>query len=216
MTLIELAATAFTTLFIAFGPFEIAPVFGGLTLGMNRRQRLKLAWRAVFIAGVVLFGFALVGVALLEALHISLDAFRVAGGILLMLQAIELIFAHPTGLSSITPGEEDEAKGRNDIAVFPLAFPLIAGPATMTAIVLLMGQSEGNLARQAIVFGAVLACLVITYLCMAFTDVLHRVLRNTGSNVIARLSGVILAALAVQFIFDGLKGAQLFRAAAGG
>lgn len=215
MTLAELAATAFTTLFIAFGPFESAPVFGGLTVGMSRANRFRLAWRAVLIAGIVLFGFAFCGVALLQALHISLDAFRVAGGILLMLQAIELIFAHPTGLTSITPGEEVEAKGRNDIAVFPLAFPLIAGPATMTAIVLLMGQSEGDIAKQAVVLGAVLACLAFTYLCLAFTDVLHRVLRNTGANVIARLSGVILAALAVQFIFDGLKGAQLFRAVAG-
>ena len=210
MTLFELAVTAFTTLFIAFGPFETAPEFGGLTLGLKRAERFKLAFRAVLIAGIVLFGFSFFGLALLGALHISLDAFRVAGGILLLLQSIDLIFAHPTGLSSITPTEESEAKGRPDIAVFPLAFPLIAGPATMTAVLLLMGQAEGDLARKGVVLGAVLACLTITYLAMIFTDVLHKILRTTGSNVVARLSGVILAALAIQFIFDGLKGSRLF------
>ena len=210
MTLLELAITAFTTLFIAFGPFETAPVFGGLTLGLKRAERFKLAFRAVLIAGIVLFGFSFFGLALLGALHISLDAFRVAGGILLLLQSIDLIFAHPTGLSSITPTEESEAKGRPDIAVFPLAFPLIAGPATMTAVLLLMGQAGGDYLRRGVVLGAVLVCLTITYLAMIFTDILHKILRTTGSNVVARLSGVILAALAIQFIFDGLKGANLF------
>jgi multiple antibiotic resistance protein len=135
----------------------------------------------------------------------------VAGGILLLLQSIDLIFAKPTGLSSITPGEESEAKGRPDIAVFPLAFPLIAGPATMTAVLLLMGHAGGSLIRQGVVLGAVFACLTLTWLAMIFTDLLHRILKTTGSNVVARLSGVILAALAVQFVFDGLKGAELFR-----
>lgn len=210
MTMLELAITAFTTLFIAFGPLETAPVFGGLTLGMGRKERFALAFRAALIAGIVLFAFSLFGLALLGALHISIDAFRVAGGILLLLQSIDLIFAHPTGLSSITPTEEVEAKGRPDIAVFPLAFPLIAGPATMTAVLLLMGQAGDDYLRKGVVLGAVLACLLITYLAMIFTDVLHRILKTTGSNVVARLSGVILAALAVQFVFDGLKGARVF------
>jgi multiple antibiotic resistance protein len=211
MTLFELAVTAFTTLLIAFGPLETAPVFGGLTPGLPRKARFRLAFRAALIAGIVLFGFSLFGLALLDALHISLDAFRVAGGVLLLLQSIDLIFAHPTGLSSITPVEESEAKGRPDIAVFPLAFPLIAGPATMTAVLLLMGQAGDSYLRKGVVLGAVLACLVITYLAMIFTEILHRILKTTGSNVVARLSGVILAALAVQFVFDGLKGVELFR-----
>ena len=210
MTLFELAVTAFTTLIIAFGPLETAPVFGGLTVGLSRQDRFRLAFRAALIAGIVLFGFSLFGLALLGALHISLDAFRVAGGILLLLQSIDLIFAHPTGLSSITPSEEVEAKGRPDIAVFPLAFPLIAGPATMTAVLLLMGQAGDSYLRKGVVLGAVTVCLLITYLAMIFTDVLHKILKTTGSNVVARLSGVILAALAVQFVFDGLKGAELF------
>jgi multiple antibiotic resistance protein len=212
MTLTELAVTAFTTLFIAFGPLETAAVFGGLTAGTPRVARYRLALQAVAIAGAVLFGFAFFGPLLLGALQISLSAFRVAGGVLLLLQSVDLIFAHPTGLSSLTPTEESEARRRGDIAVFPLAFPLIAGPATMTAVMLLMGQTGGEMARMVVVLAALLACLVIAYVCMIFTDPLHRVLGETGTNVVARVAGVILAALAVQFIIDGLHESELFGA----
>jgi multiple antibiotic resistance protein len=205
----DLAATAFATLFVAFGPVETAAVFGGLTAGVHRPDRFRLAWQAVLIAGVVLMAFALFGVELLRTLHITLDAFRIAGGILLLMQATQLIFAHPSGLSGLTPGEEREALQPGEIAVFPLAFPLIAGPASLTAVVLLMGQVNGSPIRGAIVIGSMLACLALTYLCMISTDALQRVLKTTGSNVVARLSGLILAALAVQFIIDGIKGARL-------
>ncbi|MFL5297580.1 MAG: MarC family protein [Phenylobacterium sp.] len=211
MTLAELAATAFATQFVAFGPVETAAVFGGLTAGVHRPERFRLAWQAVLIAGGVLMGFALGGVAVLGALHVSLDAFRVAGGILLLMQATDLIFAHRTGLTALTAGERREALAPGDIAVFPLAFPLIAGPGTLTAVVLLMGRT-GDVASGAVVIACMLACLVLTYLCMISTELLQRLLKTTGANVVARLSGMILAALAVQFIFDGVKGAQLFAA----
>lgn len=210
MPIEELAATAFATLFVAFGPVETAAVFGGLTAGVHRPQRFRLAWQAVLIAGAVLLAFALFGVGVLRALHITLDAFRIAGGILLLLQATQLIFTHASGLSGLTPGEQLEALQPGDIAVFPLAFPLIAGPANLTAIVLLMGHANGDPARCLVVIGAMLVCLALTYLCMISTDALGRVLKTTGSNVVARLSGLILAALAVQFIIDGIKGARLF------
>lgn len=180
MSLAELAATAFTTLFIAIGPIDSALVFGGLTAGVHRPERFRLAWQAVLIAGAVLLAFAFFGTALLSALHVSLDAFRVAGGVLLLLQAIQLIFAHPGGLSALTDKEEREAKGPGDIAVFPLAFPVIAGPAGLTAVVLLMGQTGGEALRASIVIAAILACLALTYIGMIFTDLLHRVLRTAG------------------------------------
>ncbi len=164
---------------MAIGPIDTAIVFGGLTAGVHRPERFRLAWQAIMVAGFVLLGFALFGNQVLAALRVSLDAFRVAGGILLLLQAIQMIFAHPAGLSSLTDLERREAMGPGDIAIFPLAFPVIAGPAGLT------------------------------YLCMIFTDVLHRMLKATGSNVVARLAGVVLAALAVQFIFDGIRGARL-------
>lgn len=209
----EFAFTAFATLFVAIGPIDTAIVFGGLTGGVRRRERFRLAWQAVVVAGAVLLGFALLGVHLLAALHVTLEAFRVAGGILLLLQAVQLIFGHPAGLSTLTAGERKEAMEPHDIAVFPLAFPVIAGPAGLTAVVLLMGQAGGDPLRSAVVIGAVLLCLLLAYLGMIFTDVLNRVLRTTGSSVIARLAGVLLATLAVQFIFDGIRGANLLGAA---
>jgi multiple antibiotic resistance protein len=210
--LTDFTITAFATLFVAIGPIDTAIVFGGLTAGVHRPERFRLAWQAVLIAGIVLLGFALFGNRVLAALRVSLDAFRVAGGILLLLQAIQMIFAHPSGLSSLTALERREAMAPGDIAIFPLAFPVIAGPAGLTAVVLLMGQAAGDPLGSMIVLAAMLLCLLLTYLGMIFTDVLHRVLRATGSNVLARLAGIVLATLAVQFIFDGIRGARLLAA----
>lgn len=212
MPLQEFVATAFATLFVAFGPIETAAVFGGLTAGIHRPQRLRLAWQAVLIAGAVLLAFALFGVAVLSTLQITLEAFRIAGGLLLFMQATQLIFAHASGLSGLTPREQLEALEPGDIAVFPLAFPLIAGPASLTAVVLLMGRVGDSPVRGAIVIALMFACLALTYLSMVSTEALTRLLKTTGSNVVARLSGIILAALAVQFVIDGLKGARLFGA----
>jgi len=205
----EFAITTFATLFVAIGPVDTAIVFGGLTGGVHRPERFRLAARATIIAGGVLLGFALFGVAILSALHVSLEAFRFAGGVLLLLQAIQLIFGHSAGLSTLTAGERREALGPGDIAIFPLAFPVIAGPAGLTAVVLLMGQAAGDLLKSVIVLASMFLCLVLAHAGMIFTDFLHRILRTTGSNVIARLAGVILAALASQFIFDGIRDARL-------
>ncbi|MFC5086195.1 MarC family protein [Microvirga arabica] len=161
------------------------------------------------VAKLVLLLFALAGNWLLDFLHVSLAAFRIAGGVLLLLLAIDLVFAHPTGLSSITASEEHEAQRPGDIAVFPLAIPLIAGPGSMTAIVLLMGQTGTELA-QATVLAMLAACFGATYLALILVDPLGRLLGVTGTNVVARISGVLLAAFAVQFVLDGLREADLF------
>src|SRR3954452_16999824 len=202
----DFTITAFATLFVAIGPIDTAIVFGGLTAGVHRPERYRLAWQAVLIAGIVLLGFALFGNRLLGALRVSLDAFRVAGGILLLLQAIQMIFAHPSGLSSLTALERREALEPGDIAIFPLAFPLIAGPAGLTAVVLLMGQAQGDLVKSIVVLTSAVICLALTYAGMIFTDLLNRILKTTGTNVIARLAGVIVVGLACQFIFDGVRG----------
>jgi len=210
LSVAEFVITTFATLFVAIGPIDTAIVFGGLTGGKHRPERFRLALRAVLIAGGVLVGFALFGLRLLSALNVSLEAFRFAGGVLLLLQAIQLIFGHPAGLSTLTAGERREALEPGDIAIFPLAFPVIAGPAGLTAVVLLMGQAVGDLVKSAVVLASMFFCLLLTYGGMIFTDVLHRILKTTGSNVIARLAGVILAALASQFVFDGIRDARLF------
>lgn len=195
--------SAFVTLLVTIGPFETAPVFGVLTRDLARPERRRLAWRAVSIAGTVLFLFALAGEQLLSILHVSLPALRTAGGILLFLEAINLMTANP-GTSSIKPEEQDEARPPRDITVFPLAFPLIAGPGSLMAVILLMSKARGDLVLQAGVLLVLLACLAITLVTFLTVDGLRRILGVTGTDVVGRLSGLLLAAMAMQFIFDGV------------
>jgi multiple antibiotic resistance protein len=197
--------SSFITLLVTIGPIETAVVFASLTAGIHRRGRLSLARRSVIIASFVLLLFALAGGAVLSLLHISLPAFRVAGGVLLFLQALTLTFASP-GLSSISERERREAEEPGDIAVFPLAFPLIAGPGSLSAAVLVMGRVQGWMEGASII-GMILACALLTWLTMLAADRLVRLLGRTGADVVGRISGVLLAGLAIQFIFDGLAAA---------
>jgi MarC family membrane protein len=196
--------SSFITLFVTIGPIETAVIFAGLTSGTHRKERCSLALRSVAIAGLMLLLFALGGSLVLSLLHVSLPAFRVAGGMLLFLQALTLTFSSP-GLSSINEGERRDAEKPGDIAVFPLAFPLIASPGALSAVVLLTGRSEGW-SEDASIIVMIGLCLIITYVAMRAADVLLRILGRTGADVVGRISGILLAGLAVQFIFDGLKG----------
>ncbi len=200
--------SAFATVFVTIGPIETAVVFAALTAGAHRPERRSLAARSVAIAGMVLLLFALGGGVVLSWLRVSLPAFRVAGGVLLFLQSLTLTFSSP-GLSSINASETRAAQQAGDIAVFPLAFPLIAGPGSLAAVVLVMGRTEGWLERSAVI-AMVAACLVATYLAMLASEPLVRRLGQTGADVVGRISGVLLAGLAVQFIFDGVRQAALF------
>ena len=200
--------SAFVTMFVTIGPIETAVVFAALTAGVHRPERKSLAARSVTIAGVVLLLFAMGGGAVLSLLHVSLPAFRVAGGVLLFLQALTLTFSNP-GLSSINASETRDAQQGGDIAIFPLAFPLIAGPGSLAAVVLVMGRAEAWLERGAVVL-MVAICLAVTYFAMLVSEPLVRRLGQTGSDVVGRISGVLLAGLAVQFIFDGVRQAALF------
>jgi multiple antibiotic resistance protein len=208
---LEFAASAFVMFLVTIGPLETAAIFGVLTAGVRRSARFRLATRALAIGGGVLVIFAIGGTKLLRLLQVSIPAFEVAAGILLLLQSIELIFAHPGGLSTLTASEEMEAERSHEIAVFPLAIPLIAGPASITAAMLLMGQADADPARVAVFFVALLVALTLTYVMLILVDPLGRVLGVTGTNVIARISGILLAALAVQFILDGIRDSHLFR-----
>jgi multiple antibiotic resistance protein len=203
--------SAFVTVFVTIGPIETAVVFAALTAGIHRPERRSLAARSVSIAGVVLLLFCVGGGLLLSLLHVSLPAFRVAGGALLFLQALTLTFSNP-GLSSISASETHDAQQAGDIAIFPLAFPLIAGPGSLAAVVLIMGRTEAWLERGA-VLAMVLICLGLTHAAMLASEHLVRRLGRTGSDVVGRISGVLLAGLAVQFIFDGVRQAALFSSA---
>jgi multiple antibiotic resistance protein len=198
---------AFVMLFVTIGPIDLAAIFSAMTAGMDKKQRRRTALRGVLIAGAMLLIFAVAGKGLLWVLNVSMPAFQVAGGILLFLQALSLTFSSP-GLSSINEGEKAEAE-RGDIAVFPLAFPLISGPGSFSAVVLLMGRADTWIDRG-LVLAIVVVILAITYVMLRLSDQIMKLLGRTGSDVVGRIAGVLLAALAVQFVFDGLRGAGIF------
>jgi MarC family membrane protein len=197
----------FVTFLATIGPVETAAVFAGLTAGIHRQHRIALAFQSVAIAGAMLLVFALAGNLVLLWLHVSLPAFQIAGGILLFLQSLSLTFAK-SGLSTISEGEQREALRPGSIAVFPLAFPVIAGPGSLSAAVLLTGRAEGW-AHSVAVVCALIACLAATLACMLGAERLSRWLGQTGTDVVSRISGVLLAGLAVQFVIDGLTGARI-------
>lgn len=207
--LLTFALTAFATLLVTIGPVETAAIYATVTAGIHKPERKRLARRSILIAGLLLFAFALVGNQVLAVLHVSIPAFRFAGGVLLFLEAIALIFGNRHGMSSISAAEKDEALAPGDIAVFPLAFPLIAGPGSLAAVVLLSGHAFEPV-RLALVGASLVVCLTLTYVAMRASESLARILGITGTDVVGRISGILLAALAAQFMFDGLREARLF------
>jgi len=201
--MLEIAAVAFTTFFATIGPVDLAALLAVLTPDSTPSHRRAIAIRGALIATGILLVFALFGNALLDWLGISLAALRTAGGILLLLLGIEMVFGRHSG-SMYTEGETLEATQKEDISVFPLATPLIAGPGTIGATMLLIAEARGELVLQLIVLGALLAVLGITLLLMMAANQVQRLLGATGLHVVSRTVGVLLSALAVQFIFDGM------------
>ncbi len=202
--MLELAVIAFTTFFITIGPVDVAFMFAVLTAGASARQRRMMALRGTLIATLILLPFALLGEAALSWLGISLPALRTAGGILLLLIGIDMVFARSSGGVSTTEEEAREARGRADISVFPLATPLIAGPGAMGAAILMMTRAGQDWLGQAVVLGTLLLVLVLTLVCLLLAVQIQRFLGTTGSHVLTRVLGVLLCALAVQFVFDGI------------
>lgn len=202
--MIETASVALATLFTTVGPLDVAAVFAALTVKATPSERYAYALRGTMIATVVLLLFALTGDFLLASLGISIAALRTSGGILLLLIAIDMVFARASGAVTTTSQETDEARVKADISVFPLATPLIAGPGAMGAIILLISNAEGDFSRQLVVLLSLLVVMVVTLLALLAAIQIHRFLGVTGTQVITRISGILLAALAVQFIFDGI------------
>lgn len=200
----ETGITALATFFATIGPFNIAAVFAALTANQDIRWKSLVAIKGTLIAGVILIIFALSGETLLANFGISLAALRTAGGILLLLIGIDLVFVRPSGGISTTDDEAREAETRQDITVFPLAMPMIAGPGAMGASILLMANTDGDLILKATVIGALVVVLIFTLLSLFLATQIQRVLGVTGMHVISRVFGILLTALAVQFIFDGI------------
>ena len=200
----ETIIATFVIFVVVVDPISTVPLFAALTAEASASERRRIALRGVAIATGVLIAFALGGEWLLAALGIGLPAFRIAGGILLLLLAIDMVMARQSGLRATTPGEEAESSQRADVSVFPLAIPLIAGPGALTMVVLLMGQAAGDLGAQAVIIAVLVAVLVVTLACLLLVTQVMRLLGVTGINVVTRVFGIITAALAVQFIVDGL------------
>ena len=207
--MLETYVVAFTTFFATVGPLDVAAVFAALTAGTSREKAKSMAYRGTFIATVILLGFALGGEVVLKTLGISLAALKVAGGILLLLIAIDMVFARSNGGLTTTEEEADEASTKKDISVFPLATPLIAGPGAMGAAILLMAQSAGSPAHQSMVIAAILSITALTLCLLLLATRVQKLLGITGMHVITREFGVLLASLAVQFMFDGLAASNL-------
>jgi multiple antibiotic resistance protein len=201
----ESLIAAFVTLFVVIDPIGVTPIFAALTPDATASERQRIALRGVAIGGLVLIAFTVGGAPLLAALGIGLPAFRIAGGVLLLLLAIDMVMVRHSGLRATTPHEEEESGRRADISVFPLAIPLIAGPGALTSVVLLMGRASGDLAHQAAIVGVMLGVLVLSLVCLLLATQIMRVLGVTGTNVVTRVAGIVTAALAVQFILDGLS-----------
>jgi multiple antibiotic resistance protein len=202
--MLELAVTAFVTFFVVIDPVGILPLFMTLTARKNARARQRIAIRAVLLAAATLVVFALAGDALFRFLGISLPAFRIAGGLLLLLLSIDMILVRPSGLRTATKAEEEEAEESADVAVFPLAVPLIAGPGAMTSVILITGRAGDDLWLQLVAIATLVAVLLLCLFAFLFASRLMDWLGLTGINVIGRVFGIILAGLAVQYIVDGL------------
>ncbi len=201
--MLEFLIQSFLTLFVVMDPIALVPAFLGMAGTRPRAEQLRLARKAVLVAGSVMLFFALFGQALLRYLGINFAAFRASGGVLLFLMALDMVFARTSGARE-TSEEELEAKEKEDISVFPLAIPLISGPATLSSIMILTGKSP-SVAGDVGVIAVAFFVLGICYLALRGGSRVIGLIGKTGVNVVSRVLGVLLAALAVQYIADGVR-----------
>ena len=193
--------TAFVTLFVIMDPPGMAPMFVALTHGMETQRKRAIALRACITAAVILTLFAALGESLLGFIGISMSAFRIAGGILLFLTALEMLFERRSKRRQDRTDEDDH----DDPSIFPLAMPLIAGPGAIASVILLVGQQPGW-AGLAWVLGVMYLVIALVFVMFLLSGLIERALGRTGIIIVTRLLGMLLAALAVQFVLDGLRG----------
>lgn len=195
---------AFATFFATVGVADIAFIFAGLTRNYSARQRFVAATRGVLVATGILLFFSFVGNLILDVFGITLPALRVAGGILLLLIAIDMVFARHTGGTGTTTEEEAEGMTREDISIFPLAMPLLAGAGSISAVILFTTGARSDIEFW-MVIAALVATLFLAWLALLVAIPIQRVLGLTGMSVVTRVVGILLTALAVQFVFDGVR-----------
>ncbi len=194
----------FVTLFVIVDPLGTAVMFLGLASHATHQHRQRMAWRGTLLATAIILAFAVGGQLLLDTMGISLAAFRIAGGLLLFLLATDMVLVLHSGIRSTTEPEQREAAQSRDVAVFPLAIPLLAGPGALTSIMLLMGDARGW-AGWVSVLVSLLAVMALALIALLAAAQVARLLGVTGANVVTRVLGVVLAALATQFVIDGVR-----------
>ena len=202
--MLDLFLSAFVTLFVVIDPPGCAPIYAGLTSGASPRQSRSMALRACAIAAAILVVFALFGEQLLGALHIELNSFRLAGGIMLFVIAMDMVFEKRTQRREERAERIRATPEVEDVSVFPMAMPMIAGPGSIATMMLLMARTEGTEATL-VILGAMAAVLVLTLLALIAAGPLMKLLGARVEAVITRLLGVLLAALAAQYVIDGVK-----------
>lgn len=207
--MIELFVSAFITLFVVIDPPGCAPIYAGLSADAAPRQQRAMAMKAVFVASLILVFFALLGADLLRALHIELDSFRIAGGIMLFIIALEMVMEKRTRRreerAERLRAQHAQTPEIEDVSIFPMAMPMIAGPGSIATVMLLMNEATGN-EQTFTVLAALAAVLVLTMLALLAAGPFIRLLGASVESAITRLLGVLLAALAAQYVIDGVKG----------
>ncbi len=206
--MLDLFLSAFATLFVVIDPPGCAPIYAGLVNGASQRQATIMALRACFIAALILIVFALFGEQLLGALHIELNSFRIAGGIMLFVIAMDMVFEKRTQRreerAEKIMAQNAQTPEVEDVSVFPMAMPMIAGPGSIATVMLLMARAEGT-EQTFVIMGALAAVMALTLIALIAAVPLMKLLGNRVEAVITRLLGVLLAALAAQYVIDGLK-----------
>ena len=200
----------FLALFFTIDVIGVTPVFVSLTSNGSEEYRKKMVRNGVLTATIILLFFAISGSSVLNVIGIGLPAFRIAGGILLLLLSIDMVLAKPSSaIRTETKEEYEESLHRNDISVFPLAIPLLSGPAAITMLILFMKQAEGDLIHQLVILSALGANMLICFIILRFSSAISNFLGKTGINVLNRIFGILLTALSCQFFIDGISEAFL-------
>jgi len=196
----------FLAFFFTIDVIGTTPVFVALTINSSISHKKKMLKKGIIIASLILFFFALSGSTVLNILGISLPAFRIAGGVLLLLLSIDMVLAKPSSaIRSETQEEREEALSKDDISVFPLAIPLLSGPAAITMVILFMKQAEGDIMHQFIILLCLGVNMLICWIVLNFATKISKFLGKTGINVLNRIFGILLTALACQFFIDGIS-----------
>lgn len=209
--MLSLLLASFVTFFVAIDPVAMAPMFTTMTSGMTPEWRRRMAWRSVTIATGILLAFAFGGAWLLEQIHVSMDAFRIAGGLLLFLIAVDMLFEkraerRDERAEKVAAEQARHPEQQDDISVFPLAIPLIAGPGAIASVMLFFAEHEGMAERLMVLLGAG-ANLALCLIAFLAAGPLSKLMGPTVGSMLTRVFGILLAALAAQFVVDGIRNA---------